>query len=42
MRTGVKRSKRSIWLTTLAHHQHVMTIAAFQAIAHHLTSGVPA
>lgn len=33
--------KLSTWPTPLAHHEHVMTIAAFRAIAHHLASGVP-
>ena len=40
--SGRPGSKLSTWLSPLVHHQHVMTVDAFRAIAHHLTSGVPA
>jgi CubicO group peptidase (beta-lactamase class C family) len=40
--TGTVGVKLSTWPTPLAHHNNVMTIAAFRAIASHLTSGVPA
>jgi CubicO group peptidase (beta-lactamase class C family) len=37
--TGVVGAKLSTWPTPLDHHHHLMTVAAFRAIARHFASG---